>query len=78
MRHAEAATVGVGLAERDGGVLVKVEDDGVGCSPDRVRTGGVGLTAMRERAELAGGWWRLESAPPRPGTVVEFWIPFEP
>jgi signal transduction histidine kinase len=77
VRHAEAAKVGVLVAERDGGVLVRVEDDGVGCGPDRLGRGGVGLTAMRERAELAGGWWRIESAPPRPGTLVEFWIPFE-
>lgn len=77
-RHAGAATVKVSLAGRDGGVLVRVEDDGKGCPADRLRSvGAIGLTAMRERAELAGGWWRLESAPPRPGTVVEFWIPLE-
>ena len=35
----------------------------------------LGLVAMRERAELAGGWCRVHSAPTR-GTVVEFWIPW--
>ena len=76
--HAKASEVRVVLAERDGGALVRVEDDGVGCPPDRLRPGrGVGLTAMRERAELAGGWWRLESGPTRRGTLVEFWIPLE-
>jgi signal transduction histidine kinase len=29
---------------------------------------------MRERAELAGGWLRVESAIGR-GTTVEFWLP---
>jgi signal transduction histidine kinase len=75
--HAKAERVEVVLTERDEGVLVRVEDDGVGCPPDLLRTGGVGLTAMRERAGLAGGWWRIESAPPRPGTLVEYWIPLE-
>lgn len=75
--HAKAGRVDVVLTERDDGVLVRVEDDGVGCPPDRLRTGGVGFTAMRERAELAGGWWRIESDPLDPGTIVEFWIPLE-
>jgi signal transduction histidine kinase len=77
--HAEASEVLVVLDERDGGALIRVEDDGIGCPPDRLHPGrGVGLTAMRERAELAGGWWRLESGPARRGTKVEFWIPLEP
>jgi hypothetical protein len=32
---------------------------------------------MRERAEVAGGWLRIESAPGA-GTHVEFWIPATP
>ena len=33
-----------------------------------------GLTAMQERAALAGGWLRIDSAPGK-GTTVEVWIP---
>jgi signal transduction histidine kinase len=29
---------------------------------------------MRERADAAGGWWRVESAPGA-GTAVEFFVP---
>jgi signal transduction histidine kinase len=29
---------------------------------------------MRERAELAGGWFRVESERGH-GTTVEFWVP---
>ena len=29
---------------------------------------------MQERASLAGGWLRIDSAPGK-GTTVEFWIP---
>ncbi|HSL67447.1 MAG TPA: PAS domain S-box protein, partial [Actinomycetota bacterium] len=34
----------------------------------------LGLRAMRERAEMAGGWWRIDSAPGE-GSVIEFWVP---
>ena len=59
------------VAERDCGALVRVEDDGVGCATQACDAGaGTG-------AELAGGWWRMETGPPRQGTLVEFWIPLE-
>ena len=38
--------------------------------------GHIGLTSMRERASLAGGWFRIESAGGS-GTVAEAWIPRE-
>jgi signal transduction histidine kinase len=38
--------------------------------------GHMGLTSMRERAEMAGGWWRVDSAKGQ-GTAIEFWIPEE-
>jgi signal transduction histidine kinase len=68
VRHARADHVTVVLEERDGGLAVRVEDDGVGCPPDA-------LTAMRDRATLAGGWLRVDGGPPRPGTVVDYWLP---
>jgi nitrate/nitrite-specific signal transduction histidine kinase len=38
------------------------------------KPGHLGITAIRERAELAGGWLKISSIPGS-GTVVEFWIP---
>ena len=74
-KHANASNVEVALDERDGGVLLVVRDDGVGFAPeDHPRPGHVGLVAMRERAEMARGWWRLESAPGA-GTTVRVWFP---
>ena len=75
-KHAQAAEAAVLLAERDGGYLVRIADDGVGFAPADTRSapGHLGLTAMRERAELAGGRIRIDSAPGT-GTVVECWIP---
>jgi signal transduction histidine kinase len=75
-KHAKARHIDVTLASQDGGVRVRVQDDGRGfdtatASP---RPGHMGLRTMRERAEAAGGWWRLESEPGR-GTTVEFFVP---
>ncbi|MGH2685812.1 MAG: PAS domain-containing sensor histidine kinase [Actinomycetota bacterium] len=74
-KHAKASNVEVVLDERDGGVLLVVTDDGVGFSPtDPPEPGHLGLVAMRERAEMARGWWRLESEPGA-GTTVRVWFP---
>jgi PAS domain S-box-containing protein len=76
-KHAEAETVQVQLVNVEDGCLVSIVDDGVGYDPAEVenRPGHLGLLLMRERAHLAGGWCRIESAP-EAGTTVEFWIPF--
>jgi PAS domain S-box-containing protein len=78
-KHAGGTEVEVILGERDRGFFVRVGDQGSGfdaavltASP----TGHMGLSSMRERAEMAGGWWRVDSAPGR-GTTVECWIPAE-
>lgn len=75
-KHARASTVEVLLREHDRGVLCRVSDDGQGfdVSDDSVSPGHVGLASMQERARLAGGWCRVESARGA-GTRVEFWIP---
>jgi PAS domain S-box-containing protein len=75
-KHARAARVDVVLEEREGGVAARVVDDGLGFEPSthQPRPGHLGMSAMEERAELAGGWSRVDSAPGR-GTVVEAWVP---
>ena len=76
-KHAEASKVRVILEERDGGYLVSIEDDGMGFDPPdvlRSAPGHLGLSAMRERAEMVGGRCTVRSAPGR-GTRVEFWLP---
>jgi PAS domain S-box-containing protein len=79
-KHAEASTVEVLLEPRGDGVGVTVRDDGRGFRPDEVvkaLPAHLGLTSMRERAEIAGGWCEVKSLPGS-GTTVEFWIPREP
>jgi signal transduction histidine kinase len=76
-KHAHARSIDVDLQELDWGYLVRIHDDGAGFLLDPTSApmpGHLGLTAMRERAELAGGWWRATSAPGA-GTTVEFWLP---
>jgi PAS domain S-box-containing protein len=76
-KHARASSLNVVLESRDGGYLVRIADDGVGftASEDEYqRPGHMGLASIRERAEMAGGWSRIESTP-GDGTTVEFWLP---
>lgn len=74
-KHAQAANVIVTLEQHDKTFLVRVEDDGVGFQPSTIdRQGHIGLTSMRERAEMAGGGCRIHSLPGG-GTTVEFWVP---
>jgi PAS domain S-box-containing protein len=76
-KHARASNVEVLLENRDGGFLTRITDDGVGFSleeSDRYRPGHLGLVSLKERAEMAGGWCHIESAPGA-GTSVEVWVP---
>lgn len=56
LRHAGAGTVKVSIAAGATSVRLQVEDDGVGVRSKRVSgpRGGVGLSAMRERAQAIG------------------------
>jgi signal transduction histidine kinase len=77
-KHAAADLVEVTLANQDGGYLVQVVDDGVGLLIGNRRylpePGHLGLALMQERAEFAGGWFRIESARAS-GTSVTVWVP---
>lgn len=76
-RHAKAKKVNVLLRSENSGVLARVRDDGVGFALSEAETnrpGHLGLSACAERAEMAGGWFRIDSAPGA-GTTAEFWVP---
>jgi signal transduction histidine kinase len=76
-RHAGATAVEVTLAAREGNHVIRVRDDGVGFDPGealRARPGHLGLAALRERVELAGGAVRIDSAPGA-GATVELELP---
>ncbi len=64
-RHAQAAHAWVNVAESGDGLTVEIGDDGVGFDPAAAfdQPGHYGLLGMRERARLAGGTLKVESAP---------------
>lgn len=73
LRHAKAEQVSVELYERDGTIVLAVEDDGQGFDPE-ARSAGAGITGMRERAALVNGTIRFDSEPGS-GTHVLVEIP---
>jgi signal transduction histidine kinase len=73
-RHSGTKEVWVRLRFLSGELQLEVEDHGKGFQSNGKR--GIGMVAMRERAELLGG--RLEFLPPeRGGTVVRLTVPRE-
>lgn len=75
IRHSGAQQAWVRLRFLDRELKLEVEDDGKGFIPNGSRRG-LGVTAMRERAELLGG--RLEFLPsPTGGTLVRLAVPLE-
>ncbi len=77
-KHANAAHVNISLSESEAGISVRIHDDGVGFDTTRSGSPGhIGLIAMKERIQLAGGRTTVASEPGR-GTTVEFWLPRHP
>jgi len=74
MRHAAARRVVIRLAPSEGGVRLRVEDDGTGFEPTEVPSDRFGLLGMRERARLLGGTLTVESGPDA-GTAIEVVVP---
>lgn len=74
-KHAGASVVRVVLRPVAGGVEIAVSDDGVGGDTEDLSPapGHRGLTTMRDRAEIAGGWCRIEQG--HAGTTLRFWMP---
>ena len=79
-RHAKATQVAVTLQKTPDGVVMKIKDDGKSFSVDRtLHTNGgkrLGLLGMRERLEMVGGHFSLESEPGK-GTMVIAQMPFD-
>lgn len=84
-RHAQAKHVEIQLAENEGWVHCRIQDDGVGFDPKETIAGqsmhgsrgpGLGLALARERIEALRGTLKLQSGPGR-GTRLQISIPKE-
>jgi signal transduction histidine kinase len=77
-KHAGATRVQVRLTASDSGVHGTVEDNGRGfvVAERNNLPGHLGLLAIKERALMAGGWYKIDSQPGL-GTRIEFWMPLE-
>jgi signal transduction histidine kinase len=78
-KHAKASNASVLLERRDSKIILIIEDDGIGFEPSKkkVLTGndrGLGLVGMKERAELVGGAFEIESSPGS-GTTIFVRVP---
>ncbi len=73
-RHAEARHVRVILLERGDEIMMRVEDDGKGISPDYRPSHTFGVLNMKERALRLRGELQITAAEPS-GTVVSLRIP---
>ena len=75
-KHSNATRVAVHAEMIDEGISVVISDDGTGfvVAESLYLPGHLGLVAIRERAQLAGGWCRYDSEAGT-GTRVSFWIP---
>lgn len=75
VRHANAEQVTIALEQRDGRLVLDVEDDGEGFDL-AAGSGGAGMTGMRERAALVNGTIAFESEAGM-GTHVRVEIPLQ-
>lgn len=75
-RHSGASNVVIRLDDRAAGVSMRVEDDGRGFVMNVTEDAALhlGLVSMRERAEILGGWLKVDSSPAM-GTSVHLWVP---
>ncbi|RYD36830.1 MAG: sensor histidine kinase [Verrucomicrobiaceae bacterium] len=76
IRHGGAGTVTVSLLHDDGGILLRVEDDGSGFDPAQApgpTDGHFGLSSMRNRIQRLGGNFTIRSSPR--GTTVTATVP---
>lgn len=77
-KHAHASLAKVSLQKEAGAICITISDNGKSFDVDGVlgvrRRRGLGLLGMRERAEIAGGTFAIESAPGK-GTTVRVQIP---
>jgi PAS domain S-box-containing protein len=77
-KHGKASLVNLCLRKTGSGIELMIQDNGQGFALDQVVSPkgtkqGLGLTSMRERAELSGGSFDVESAEGKGATIRASW-----
>ena len=76
-KHSKAEWVDVRIALNDGAIELEISDDGVGMDLDYILESltakSLGLVGMRERVELTGGAFTIESTPGEGTTIFCVW-----
>jgi signal transduction histidine kinase len=76
-RHGGGADQRVDISNANRQLIVTVSDSGPGVDPRKVATNGhIGLAGMRERVEILGGLFQLQSAAGK-GTVIRIILPVQ-
>ena len=78
VKHSQANHVSLSLIKSDHRLEFFIKDNGVGFDPEeaivkRSPWGGLGLLSIKERTELSGGLFRVESAKGKGTTVLASW-----
>jgi len=74
IKHSKAEKAIIKLSSDHNSIRLKIKDDGCGIAGTGSRNTGHGLMHMKERAELLGGSFSLQSQP-NDGTTIEIIIP---
>lgn len=77
-KHSKAESVNLSLVKNGNAVQLTIKDDGVGFDPNKVSldepySKGLGLTSMRERVELSGGTFSIQSLIKVGATIRALW-----
>jgi signal transduction histidine kinase len=84
MKHSKAKKVSVSVTSKHSGLIMVIEDDGVGFDSAAILAQrSFGLSSMRERAEVLGGSFRIKSVRAgmlsnKHGTRIEVNLPLSP
>ncbi|HMJ91430.1 MAG TPA: sensor histidine kinase, partial [Candidatus Acidoferrum sp.] len=80
VRHAHATQVEMNIERLSDAALMRIEDNGKSFAVKRMLSATknirLGLLGMRERVEMVGGQFNIQSAPGK-GTTIEVQIPFQ-
>jgi len=78
-KHAKASQVNVSIEKLRDAICMEIKDDGRSFRAERVLSAArhkrLGLLCMRERVEMVGGTFSIESEPGQ-GTTIRAEIPF--